>query len=49
MKHIVAKGIHSAYSTSKVIVLFGEDRTSQKIINVISMHMKGDPKSNEKC
>ena len=40
MKHIGVKVINSVYVTSKVIVLFSEDTTSQKIINVISMHMK---------
>ena len=47
MKHIAAKGINSAYVTSNGIILFGKDKTSQKILNAISMHMKGYLKSNE--
>ena len=30
MKHIAAKGINSAYSRSKDIVLIGEDKTSKR-------------------
>ena len=30
MKHIAAKGANSAYGRSKDIVLFGEDKTSQR-------------------
>ena len=33
MKHIAAKGINSVYSESKGIVLFGEDKTSQRNTN----------------
>ena len=32
IKYIVAKSIHSAYGTSNGIVLFGEDKTSQRNI-----------------
>ena len=46
MKHIPANGIKSAYSRSKGIVLFGEDKT-RRLFPVLCLHMKGNLKRNE--
>ena len=43
MKHIAAKGIDSAYSTSKGIVLFDEDVTIQSNTNRDNLAHEREP------